>query len=77
MANQFLTNEQYFLESYYFLELGVFLSPWEPARGAWFFPSVFDARSAPSKINDGSSIALDQSVAYVQGVTAALDAGPF
>jgi hypothetical protein len=51
--------------------------PWEQARGASFFPSVFDARSAPSLRTAGSTIALDHFVAYVKAATEELLAGPF
>eukprot|EP01048_Picozoa_sp_COSAG05_P026625 COSAG05_NODE_7364_length_822_cov_0.780083_2_plen_74_part_00 len=51
--------------------------PWEQAQGASFFPSVFDLRTPPSKINPGSSVIMDHFVAFVEGATTDLKDGPF
>jgi hypothetical protein len=53
---------------------GVFsaFGPWEQARGADFYPSIFDERSSASAANNGSTVNLDHFVEYVRAATTEL-----
>lgn len=41
--------------------------PWEQVRSVAFFPSLLDARAAPSPLTNGSSVIMDHFVSYCAG----------